>query len=632
MSLYNGGSIKVLEGLEAVRLRPGMYIGSTTSKGLHHLVYEILDNAVDESLEGVCDTITIRYRRDGAISVKDNGRGIPVELHPKGIPAVRVVMTVLHAGGKFDNNSYKKSGGLHGVGASVVNALSNWLEVEVYADGNIYRDRYEKGGTPVTKLENGLLPVVGKTNETGTQVTFLPDDTIFETIKFKPEIIKKRLKELAYLNKNLKFIFINEQEGEEEILEIYENEGIIGFIREINSAKDVAIPEIIYISGEKNGTEVEIAMQYTNDYTENIISFCNNINTIEGGTHVSGFKTSFTRVVNQYAKELGIIKGKDDNFDGKDIRSGLTAIISIKYSGPQFEGQTKTKLGNSEVRGIVDEITAIESQNFFDRNLELLREVIGNALKSFKLRKSEEKARNNTLSKLELTVNGKLTHCNCKDPKKTEIYIVEGDSAGGSGKSGRNRKTQAILPLKGKILNVEKQNISALLDNTEITTMIASFGCGFGDDFNINKLKYGKIIILTDADVDGAHIRTLILTFFYRYMPELIYAGKVFIGMPPLYKVTYGKKVQYLYTPKQLKEFTKENKNISNIQRYKGLGEMNPDQLWETTLNPETRYLKKVVIEDAVSADEVTSTLMGSKVPPRKQFINERALTANIDL
>jgi len=634
---YNSSSIRVLEGLEAVRLRPGMYIGSTGPKGLHHLVNEIVDNSIDEYLAGYCTNIDVILEKDGSITVIDNGRGIPIDLHEKGVSASRIIFTVLHAGGKFDNSSYKVAGGLHGVGAAVVNALSKRFSATIYKDGLIYKDEYKDGGIPQTELVNGLLPSVGNTRKIGTEINFLPDDTIFETIEFKPEIIKKRLKELSYLNKGLRISFYNKRDNEEKI-EYYSEEGIIGLLKEINSDKNTKIDDIFYFTGKKDNIEVEIAIQYINDFSESIISFCNNINTVEGGTHVSGLKTALTRIINQYARELGVLKDKDENFEGRDIRNGLTAIISIRHPNPQYEGQTKTKLGNSEVRAIVDEIFSIEAQNFFDRNIEILEKIIDIASQSAKLRQAEEKLKGKLLNKsMALAVNGKLAACKrTTKPEDAELFIVEGDSAGGSAKQGRNREFQAILPLRGKILNIEKQNIANILKNTEITTLISTLGCGFGeglgDDFNISKLKYHKIIIMTDADVDGAHIRTLLLTFFYRYMPELIYEGKVYIAMPPLYKITNGKKEIYFYDDKELEEYMKNNKGNISIQRYKGLGEMNPEQLWETTMNPKTRILKQVTIDDFFEADNITSILMGKNARKRQKFIKAKAYLAEVDI
>lgn len=634
---YTGQSIDVLEGLEAVRVRPGMYIGSTNTRGLHHLVWEIIDNAIDEHLAGFCSRIDVHLYKDGSLSVQDNGRGIPVDLHPKKkIVASRLVFTVLHAGGKFNNTTYKVAGGLHGVGASVVNALSSWLEVEIAKDGKLYKDRFENGGHPVIQLKEGLLEPIQEVDYTGTKVTFKPDATIFETVEFKPDVIKKRMRELAFLNKGLLLVF--HDHNHEMTEEFYEEQGIVGFIEELNKTKDPLNNHVIYVTGMASDIEVEVAFQYTKEYSETILSFCNNISTIEGGTHVSGFKTALTRIVNQYARDLGVLKEKEPNFDGKDVRNGITAIVLIKHRNPQYEGQTKTKLGNSDARGAVEEVLGTELPQLFDRNVDMIKAITENALKAYKLRKVEEKARVGFLNKTAtLTVNGKLASCQSKNPEEAEIFIVEGDSAGGSAKQARNRKTQAILPLKGKILNVEKSNLSKLIQNTEVATLISALGCGFGeglgDDFDIKNLKYSKIIILTDADVDGSHIRTLLLTFFYRYMPELIYEGKIFIGMPPLYKVTEGKNIHYLYNDRELESYKNEiGSKKFQLQRYKGLGEMNPDQLWETTLNPKTRYLKQVTIHDAVQADKVTNLLMGNKVPPRREFINEQAVYAEIDL
>lgn len=634
---YTDESVQILEGLEAVRKRPGMYIGSTSSKGLHHLVWEIVDNSIDEALAGYCDRIDVSKNQDGSITVKDNGRGIPVGLHPTAkMVTERVIFTILHAGGKFDSSSYKVSGGLHGVGASVVNALSEWVEVEIARNGHLYRDRYENGGKPVTKLVKGLLEPGEKVDYTGTMVTFLPDRTIFETTEFKSDVIKKRMRELAFLNKGLTLAFHDVELNE--TVEFYEKEGIGGFIRELNKSKDPIHDDVIYVTGESNGIEVEIAMQHTKDFSENILSFCNNINTMEGGTHISGFKTALTRLVNQYSRELGILKEKDENFDGRDVRNGITAIVLIKHPDPQFEGQTKTKLGNTNARSAVDDVLSNELPKYFDRNVAVVKAIADTAMKSYKLRKVEEKARTGFLNKANsMAVNGKLASAQSRIPEECEIIIVEGDSAGGSAKQGRNRKFQAILPLRGKILNVEKASISRILADTEITTLISAFGCGFGEgygeDFDVTKTKYARIIILTDADVDGSHIRTLLLTMIKRFMIGLIYAEKVYIGLPPLYKVTQGKEEKYLYNDRQLDEYRKENPNKRfELQRYKGLGEMNADQLWDTTLNPDTRYLKLVTINDLIEANEITETLMGSKVPPRKEFIYENALDANIDV
>lgn len=656
MEQYNGSQIVVLEGLEAVRKRPGMYIGSTGKRGLHHLIWEILDNGIDEHLAGFCSEISIILKKDGSITIKDNGRGVPVDLHPtKKIPTVRVVYTILHAGGKFENSIYKVSGGLHGVGASVVNALSKKFSVEVRRNGLIYKDEYENGGHPITQLENGLLPTIGKCRkmDTGTSVTFYPDETIFETVEFKADIIKKKLKEIAFLNRNLKLIFHDEITGEQKVYQ--EEFGIQSFVKYLNRDATTLHDDPIYAEGKSGDIEVEVAFQYTNHFSEQINSYCNRINVVDGGTLVTGFKTALTRVMNQYARELGILKEKDENFDGKDIRNGLVAIISIKHPDPQFEGQTKTKLGNTDAKSAVDEVFNVEVQRYFDKNIEVLRKILENSLKSYNARKAGDKARNAVLKQLhDVDTRSKLASCTSKKPEECEVYIVEGDSAGGTVKTARNRKTQAVLPLRGKILNVEKAALEKILVNSEIKSMIASFGCGIGDDFDISKLRYDKIIILTDADVDGAHISTLLLTFFYRFMPELILQGKIFRGLPPLYRVEYeelkkekdsntstakkktSKKTKhslYLFNDFELEKFRKRpNVKILNLQRYKGLGEMDADQLWETTLNPDTRILAQVLIQDTVEADEITCTLMSSNVPPRRAFIMEEACYANIDI
>lgn len=643
MEQYNGSQIIVLEGLEAVRKRPGMYIGSTGSRGLHHLVWEIIDNGIDEHLAGYCSQISVTIRKDGGIEIADNGRGVPVDIHPtKHIPTARVVYTVLHAGGKFGNSVYKVSGGLHGVGASVVNALSKRMIVEIKRDGKIYRDEYANGGHPIVELENGLLPVVGKCNksDTGTKVIFYPDDTIFETVEFKPDIIQKKLKEIAFLNKNLTLNFYDENTG---VSKSYmEEHGIKSFIRYLTREMNVLHEEPIYLEGRSGNIEVEIAFQYTDNFSEQINSYCNCINVIDGGTLVTGFKTGLTRVMNQYARELGILKDKDENFDGKDIRNGIVAIVSIKHPDPQFEGQTKTKLGNTDAKTAVEDVFSQEAQRWFDKNVEVLKAILDNSLKSFNARKASDKARNAVLKQLnDVDTRSKLASCTSKKPEECELYIVEGDSAGGTVKTARNRRTQAVLPLRGKIINVEKATLDKILLNNEIKSMIAAFGCGIGDDFDISKLNYDKIIILTDADVDGAHISTLLLTFFYRFMPELIMAGKIYKGLPPLYRVEYettnGKKrtkeFKYLYNDFEMEKF-RSNKDVKilNIQRYKGLGEMDAQQLWETTLNPETRILAKITISDKLEADEVTSTLMSSNVPPRRTFIMEEAKYAKLDI
>ncbi|MBD5449837.1 MAG: DNA gyrase subunit B [Lachnospiraceae bacterium] len=634
---YDASSITVLEGLEAVRVRPGMYIGSVSTKGLNHLIYEIMDNAVDEHLAGYCSTIHVTLEADGSATVSDNGRGIPVGMHEKGISAERLVFTTLHAGGKFDNDAYKTSGGLHGVGSSVVNALSTYMHVTVKTGGFIYEDHYERG-IPTLELDKGLLPVVGKTKESGTTINFLPDDTIFDRTRFKEDEVKSRLHETAYLNPELTIIYEDKRNEEVEHIEYHEPEGIVGFIKDMNKSKE-AIHDVIYFKGESEGITVEVAFQYVNEFHENVLGFCNNIYNAEGGTHLTGFKTMFTNVINTYARGLNILKEKDVNFTGADVRNGMTAVVSIKHPDPRFEGQTKTKLDNQDAAKIVSKVTGDEIVRFFDRNLDTLKSIIGCAEKAAKIRKTEEKAKTNMLTKQKFSFdsNGKLANCESKDASKCEIFIVEGDSAGGSAKMARNRMYQAILPIRGKILNVEKASIDKVLANAEIKTMINAFGCGFsegyGNDFDISKLRYDKIIIMADADVDGAHISNLLLTLFYRFMPELIYEGHVYIAMPPLYKAMPSKgEEEYLYDDKALERYRKKHKGPFTLQRYKGLGEMDADQLWETTLDPEARMLKLVEIEDARMASEVTELLMGTEVPPRKAFIYRHAQDAELDI
>ncbi len=636
-SNYDASSITVLEGLEAVRKRPGMYIGSVSTKGLNHLIYEIVDNSVDEHLAGYCDTITVTLEADGSATISDNGRGIPVGMHEKGISAERLVFTTLHAGGKFDNNAYKTSGGLHGVGSSVVNALSASLTVRVKNGGHIYEDKYERGN-PVIDLIDGLLPVVGKTKETGTTINFLPDDTIFDKTRFKEDDVKSRLHETAYLNPKLTIIFEDRRKEAPEMITYHEPEGIVGFIKDMNKTAET-VHDVVYFTGESEGISVEVAFQYVNEFHENVLGFCNNIYNSEGGTHLTGFKTMFTNVINTYARDLNILKEKDANFTGADVRNGMTAVVSIKHPDPRFEGQTKTKLDNQDAAKIVSKITGDEIVHFFDRNLETLKNIIGCAEKAAKIRKTEEKAKTNMLTKQKFSFdsNGKLANCESKDPSKCEIFIVEGDSAGGSAKTARNRMYQAILPIRGKILNVEKASIDKVLANAEIKTMINAFGCGFsegyGNDFDISKLRYDKIIIMTDADVDGSHISTLLLTLFYRFMPELLFEGHVYLAMPPLYKALPSKGAEeYLYDDKALEKYRKTHKGAFTLQRYKGLGEMDAQQLWETTLDPDTRLLKRVEIEDARMASEVTELLMGTEVPPRKAFIYEHATDAELDI
>lgn len=634
---YDASSITVLEGLEAVRKRPGMYIGSVSRKGLNHLIYEIVDNAVDEHLAGYCSNIFVTLEKDGSATIKDNGRGIPVGMHEKGISAERLVFTTLHAGGKFDNSAYKTSGGLHGVGSSVVNALSTYLDIKVSREGYVYHDHYERG-IPTIELEDGLLPTLGKTRETGTEVNFLPDPEIFEKTKFSATEVKSRLHETAYLNPNLTIHFSDKRGEEVEEITYHEPDGIVGFIKDMNKKCEV-IHEPVYFKGESDGITVEVAFQYINEFRENVLGFCNNIYNAEGGTHLTGFKTTFTSVMNSYARELGILKEKDANFTGADIRNGMTAVVSIKHPAPRFEGQTKTKLDNQDASKATGKVTGEELVLYMDRNLETLKNILACAEKSAKIRKTEEKAKTNLLTKQKYSFdsNGKLANCEKRDPSICEIFIVEGDSAGGSAKTARDRSFQAILPIRGKILNVEKASIDKVLANAEIKTMINAFGCGFsegyGNDFDIKKLRYDKIIIMADADVDGAHISTLLLTLFYRFMPELIYEGHVYIAMPPLYKAMPARgKEEYLYDDKALERYRKTHKGAFTLQRYKGLGEMDAQQLWETTLNPETRLLKLVEIEDARMASDITEILMGTEVPPRKAFIYEHAQDAELDV
>ena len=634
---YDASSITVLEGLDPVRKRPGMYIGSVTQKGLNHLVYEIVDNSVDEHLAGFCSRITVTLEADGSCTVEDNGRGIPVEMHAKGVSAERVVFTTLHAGGKFDDSVYKTSGGLHGVGSSVVNALSTYLDVQISRDGNIYHDRYERG-IPVQKLDMGLLPIIGKSKTTGTKINFLPDPEIFEKTRFKEDEIKSRLHETAYLNPNLTIEYRDLRGDEPDIEEFHESEGIRGFVKDLNKSSEV-FHEVIYLSGESDGIQVEIAFQFVNEFHENVLGFCNNIYNAEGGAHITGFKTAFTQVINSYARELGILKDKDQNFNGTEVRNGMTAVVSIKHPNPRFEGQTKTKLDNQDAAKAVAKVTSEEAVLYFDRNLPTLKTIIECAEKAAKIRKSEEKAKANLLTKQKFSFdsNGKLANCVSKEAEKCEIFIVEGDSAGGSAKTARDRMYQAILPIRGKILNVEKASMDKVLQNAEIKTMINAFGCGFsegyGNDFDISKLRYDKIIIMADADVDGAHISTLLLTLFYRFMPELIYEGHVYIAMPPLYKaIPKTGDEEYLYDDVALDKYRKTHKGSFTLQRYKGLGEMDPEQLWETTLDPVRRKLKLVQIEDGRMASDVTELLMGNDVTPRKDFIYKNAHEAELDV
>jgi DNA gyrase subunit B len=626
---YDETQIQVLEGLEAVRKRPGMYIGSTESRGLHHLVYEIVDNAIDEALAGYCDHIEVVINEDNSVTVSDNGRGIPTGIHPKmGIPAVEVVFTVLHAGGKFGGEGYKVSGGLHGVGASVVNALSEYMEVEVYDRKNIYAQRYERGKAVTA------LTVAGTTDKIGTKITFKPDYKIFETLEFDFDILLSRLREQAFLNAGIKITLDDRRSGEKKEL-CYEG-GIRSFVNYINRNRQALHEEVIYMSGKKDDATVEIAMQYNDSYNENIVSFCNNIHTTEGGTHETGFKTALTRVLNDYARTINILKENDKNLTGEDVREGLTAVISVKVHDAQFEGQTKTKLGNSEVRGLVESTIGEKLQAFLEENPSVARTIIDKAMTASRAREAAKRARELTRRKTALessALPGKLADCSEKDPTYTEIYIVEGDSAGGSAKQGRDRAYQAILPLWGKMLNVEKARIDKVYGNDKLMPVITALGAGFGEDFDISKLRYGKIIIMADADVDGAHIRTLLLTFFFRFMRPLVENGNIYIAQPPLYKIEKGKTVRYAYNDSQLNEITAELGQGVKIQRYKGLGEMNPSQLWETTMNPATRTILKVELEDAVAADEIFTILMGDKVEPRREFIEENArYVSNLDI
>ena len=628
---YSADQIQVLEGLEPVRKRPGMYIGSTGERGLHQLIYEVVDNSIDEALAGYCDTITLTINEDNSVEVIDNGRGIPIETNKKtGKSTLETVLTVLHAGGKFDNDAYKVSGGLHGVGVSCVNALSEYLVAEVNWNGKKYSQRYERG---IAKTE---VDLIGKTKQTGTSITFIPDSTIFDTLEFNYTTIKHRMRELAFLNKGIKIILEDKRNKIKN--EFHYEGGIKEFVQFLNSKKEPLHNDVIYTEGTKDKVIVEIAIQYTDSYNENIFSFVNNINTIEGGTHLIGFKTALTRVLNDYAKKANLLKENDVSITGEDIREGITAILSIKVTNPQFEGQTKTKLGNSEIRGIVDSITGEALSTYCEENPKIAKVIIEKSLKSARAREAARKARDLVRRKgaLEsMALPGKLADCSEKDPALSEICIVEGNSAGGSAKEGRDRRTQAILPLRGKILNVEKSRIDRILNSEEIKNMITAFGCGIGEDFDISKLRYHKIIIMTDADVDGAHIRTLLLTFFYRYMKELITGGHVYAAQPPLYRVKRGKIEKYVYSDAELNqaldEIGRDNKN--EIQRYKGLGEMDPEQLWETTMNPENRILLRINENDAMMADEIFNVLMGDKVAPRREFIEENAkYVQNLDI
>ena len=626
---YGANQIQILEGLEAVRKRPGMYIGSTSARGLHHLVYEVVDNSIDEALAGYCTHIEVIIHKDNSITVTDNGRGIPVDMHESGKPAVEVVLTVLHAGGKFGGSGYKVSGGLHGVGVSVVNALSTNMEVKVKRDGKIHEITFEKG---VTKEP---LKVVGQTDETGTLVHFVPDAEIFDETVYDYDTLRHRLRELSFLNRGITIILTDERPEEVRQETFYFEGGISSFVEHLNRNKEVINPEPVYFNGTKDTTVVEIALQYNTSYSENIYSFVNNINTEEGGTHLAGFKSALTRAANDFARRQGIIKNNEDNLVGEDIREGLTCVISIKLREPQFEGQTKTKLGNSEVRGIVDSIVSEGLSEYFEENPVISKKIIEKSIMASRAREAARKARELTRRKNALEVSslpGKLADCSVKDPEQAEIYLVEGDSAGGSAKQGRDRRFQAILPLRGKILNVEKARLDKILNNEEIRTMITAFGSGIGSEFDITKRRYGKIIIMTDADVDGAHIRTLLLTFFYRYMRPLIENGHVYIAQPPLYQIRKGRSHWYTYSDEELAQKLDEiGRDGITVQRYKGLGEMNPEQLWETTMDPENRMLKQVNIDNAAEADYIFSMLMGEDVGPRREFIEENATYANID-
>jgi DNA gyrase subunit B len=626
---YNAGRIQVLEGLEAVRKRPSMYIGSTDSRGLHHLVYEVVDNSIDEALAGYCSFIDVVILRDNSVTVLDDGRGIPVDMHEKyHKSALEVVMTMLHAGGKFDTESYKVAGGLHGVGVSVVNALSEWMEVEVYRSGKIHFQRYHRGKTASEVM------VTGETTQTGTRVTFKPDYEIFELIDFNFETISKRLREMAFLNKGIRITIKDERTGEEKQFQ-YEG-GIVAFVEHLNKNKNILHQPPIYFQKSRESTQVEIAIQYNDSYNETVFSFANNINTHEGGTHLSGFKAALTRTVNDYVKEKGLLKGST-KLSGEDIREGMTAIISVKLTEPQFEGQTKTKLGNHEVKGIVETLVGEGLGEFLEEHPKEAEQIIGKSVLAAQAREAARKARELTRRKSALEISslpGKLADCSEKDASKCEIYVVEGDSAGGSAKQGRSRKFQAILPLRGKILNVEKARLDKILNNLEIRTLITAMGTGLGDDFDIDKARYHKMIIMTDADVDGAHIRTLLLTFFYRYMRPLIEMGYVYVAQPPLYRINKTKSIHYVYSDDELKQKLEEiGRQGTNIQRFKGLGEMNPEQLWETTMNPETRTLVQITLENAIEADEIFTILMGDRVEPRREFIQVHAKeVSNLDV
>ena len=638
---YDADSIAILEGLEAVRKRPGMYIGSVSTKGLNHLIYEIVDNAVDEHLTGFCTEIRVTLEKDGSATITDNGRGVPVGMHTTGVPAARVVYTTLHAGGKFDDTAYKTSGGLHGVGSSVVNALSVYMDVEISREGYVHHDRYERG-KPVVDLEDGLLPKIGKTRKTGTKVNFLPDDTIFEKTRFRAEEVKSRMHETAYLNPALTIIFDDKRNAETEHIVYHEPDGILGFIKDLNSKKEV-VHDPVYFKGEAEGIEVEAAFQYVNEFHENVLGFCNNIYNAEGGTHLTGFKTTFTTVINSYARELGILKEKDTNFTGADVRNGMTAVVSIKHPDPRFEGQTKTKLGNSEVAGAVNQAVGEALGFYLEEHPKEAKLIVDKVILAATARVAARKARESVQRKSPMTgggLPGKLADCSSKDPVECELFLVEGDSAGGSAKQGRSRSTQAILPLRGKILNVEKAMWHKAFESDEVNNIIQALGIRFGlgedsKEANIEKLRYHKVIIMADADVDGQHIATLIMTLFYRYFPQVIQEGHLYIAMPPLYRCKKGKVEQYCYNDRERQAFIEQygdgTENSISTQRYKGLGEMNPQQLWETTMCPETRMLKQVSVENAAEADYIFSMLMGDDVGPRREFIERNATYAKID-
>lgn len=627
---YNASRIQVLEGLEAVRRRPGMYIGSTSVKGLHHLVYEIVDNSIDEVINGFCDRINVSINADGSVTVEDNGRGIPVDIHPKEKKsALEVVMTILHAGGKFDNEGYKVSGGLHGVGASVVNALSEETEVWVRSKGKVYYQRYHKG------KPDEPVKIIGTTDGTGTTTRFKPDPEIFETCEFSFDLLTHRLREMAFLNRGVKIVLKEEKSGRESVF--HYTGGIISFVEHLNKTKDPIHKEIIYICKKVDTNEIEAAIQYNDSYVETIFSFANNINTYEGGTHLSGFRSALTRTLNEYARKFNLIKENEPSLSGEDVREGLTAVINVKLRNPQFEGQTKTKLGNSEMRGIVETSVNEGLTDFFEENPLVAKKILEKCLLAAKAREAARKAKELTRRKSALessSLPGKLADCSFREPELSELYLVEGDSAGGSAKQGRDRRFQAILPLRGKILNVEKASLDKVLANEEIKAMITALGTGFGEDFDISKLRYHKIITMTDADVDGSHIRTLLLTFFYRFMTPLIEKGHVYIAQPPLYQVKQNKNEYYAYSDQELEELLKKigRQNIT-VQRYKGLGEMNAEQLWETTMNPEHRTILQVTLEDAIEADQTFSMLMGDKVEPRREFIQSHAAEVrNLDI